>query len=92
MTERVQPASKFTEVNGLRVHYLEWGKADLPVVVCVHGYTSSEQAFNALGGTSTIDIASSLRMCADTAKAHGRLRAGTGTRIRPAIWLLCRAA
>jgi pimeloyl-ACP methyl ester carboxylesterase len=48
MTERVQPISKFVTVNGLRLHYLEWGKAGMPVVVCVHGYTSSAQAFNAL--------------------------------------------
>src|SRR5262245_30915310 len=48
MTEQVQPASKFATVNGLSLHYLEWGKAGMPVVVCVHGYTSSAQAFNAL--------------------------------------------
>ena len=48
MTERVQPTSKFVTVNGLRLHYLEWGKAEMPAVVCVHGYTSSAQAFNAL--------------------------------------------
>ena len=48
MTTRVQPTSKFVTVNGLRVHYLEWGMAGMPPVVCVHGYTSSAQAFNAL--------------------------------------------
>ena len=48
MTERVQPTNKFVTVNGLSVHYLEWGKAEMPAVVCVHGYTSSTQAFNAL--------------------------------------------
>ena len=48
MTERVQPTSKLVTVNGLTVHYLEWGKAEMPPVVCVHGYTSSAQAFNAL--------------------------------------------
>jgi len=41
MTARVQPISKFVTVNGLRLHYLEWGKAGKPAVVCVHGYTSS---------------------------------------------------
>jgi pimeloyl-ACP methyl ester carboxylesterase len=48
MTERVQPTSKFATLNGLSLHYLEWGKAGRPIVVCVHGYTSSAQAFNAL--------------------------------------------
>ena len=48
MTMRVQPTGKFASVNGLRLHYLEWGKAGMPAVVCVHGYTSSAQAFNAM--------------------------------------------
>ena len=34
-------------INGLRVRYLEWGAAGAPPVVCVHGYTSSAEAFNA---------------------------------------------
>jgi len=48
MAVAVQPTSKFLTVNDLRVHYLEWGEAAAPPVVCVHGYTSSAQAFNAL--------------------------------------------
>jgi esterase len=35
-------------VNGLCLHYLDWGNAGAPPVICVHGYTSSAQAFNAL--------------------------------------------
>jgi pimeloyl-ACP methyl ester carboxylesterase len=34
-------------VHGLRLHYLDWDNASAPPVVCVHGYTSSAQAFNA---------------------------------------------
>jgi pimeloyl-ACP methyl ester carboxylesterase len=34
-------------VNGLRLHYFDWGNAGAPPVVCVHGYTSSAEAFNA---------------------------------------------
>ena len=41
------PTSKFLTVNGLRLHYLEWGGSDAPPIVCVHGYTSSAEAFNA---------------------------------------------
>jgi esterase len=48
MTARVQPTIKFVTINGLRLHYLEWGKAGMPAVVCVHGYTGSAQAFNGL--------------------------------------------
>jgi esterase len=48
MTTRLEPASQAIDVNGLRVHYLDWGNPGAPPVVCVHGYTSSAQAFNAL--------------------------------------------
>jgi esterase len=41
------PPSKVVELNGLRIHYLDWGPASAAPVVCVHGYTSSAQAFNA---------------------------------------------
>ena len=40
--------TRTTTANGLRINYLEWGAADAPPVVCVHGYTSSAQSFNAL--------------------------------------------
>jgi pimeloyl-ACP methyl ester carboxylesterase len=48
MTTRPQPTAKSLTVNGLRLNYLEWGRAEAPAVVCVHGYTSSAQAFNGL--------------------------------------------
>jgi esterase len=48
MTTRLESASQALDVNGLRVHYLDWGNPGAPPVVCVHGYTSSAQAFNAL--------------------------------------------
>jgi esterase len=48
MTTGSQPASRTLDVNGLRLHYLDWGNPGAPPVVCVHGYTSSAQAFNAL--------------------------------------------
>jgi pimeloyl-ACP methyl ester carboxylesterase len=44
----MQPMSKTLTVNGLALHYLEWGKAEAPPIVCVHGYTGSADAFNAL--------------------------------------------
>jgi pimeloyl-ACP methyl ester carboxylesterase len=48
MTERLQPTAKNVTVNGLRLRYLEWGRPDALPVVCLHGYTSSAEAFNAL--------------------------------------------
>lgn len=48
MAERLQPTTNYAMVNGLRLRYLEWGRPDALPVVCVHGYTSSAEAFNAL--------------------------------------------
>jgi len=48
MTTLAQPKSAHVSVNGLDLHYLDWGNAGAPPVVCVHGYTSCAQAFNAL--------------------------------------------
>ncbi len=48
MTTPKQPVSKTLTVNGLALHYLEWGEGNAPSIVCVHGYTGSADAFNAL--------------------------------------------
>jgi pimeloyl-ACP methyl ester carboxylesterase len=48
MTTSSQPKRETLEINGLRLHYLDWGNPGAPPVVCVHGYTSSAQAFNAV--------------------------------------------
>lgn len=48
MTPPAHPESKFLSVNGLRLHYLDWGKPGAPPIVCVHGYTSSAEAFSGL--------------------------------------------
>src|SRR6266436_64412 len=48
MTTSMRPISKTLTVNGLSLHYLEWGAAAAPPIVCVHGYTGSADAFNAL--------------------------------------------
>ena len=39
--------SEYLSVDGLRLHHLDWANGGAPPVVCVHGYTSSAQAFNA---------------------------------------------
>ena len=35
-------------INGLAIRCVEWGNAGAPPVVCVHGYTSSGEAFNSV--------------------------------------------
>jgi esterase len=47
MTTLLQPKSMVLTVDDLRLHYLDWGNAGAPPVVCIHGYTSSAQVFNA---------------------------------------------
>jgi pimeloyl-ACP methyl ester carboxylesterase len=48
MTTTAEPASRSLTANGLSLHYFEWGRPGALPVVCVHGYTGSAQAFNAL--------------------------------------------
>src|SRR5262245_33942173 len=37
MTTVSAPVSRFLTVNGLQLHHLDWGNADAPALVCVHG-------------------------------------------------------
>ena len=41
-----QPESRSVTVNGLRLHYLDWGNPSAPALVAVHGYTGSADSFN----------------------------------------------
>jgi len=38
--------SRFLEVNGLKLHHLDWGNADAPALVCVHGLRGNAHAFD----------------------------------------------
>ena len=40
MAEIAKPQSKFTEVQGIKLHYLEWGERGKPDLLLVHGWTS----------------------------------------------------
>ena len=42
-----QPDRVFTEVDGLRLHHLDWGGSG-PPVVCLHGLTGNAHAFDGL--------------------------------------------
>lgn len=42
------PESKFTEVQGLRMHYLEWGDPGAPDLLLVHGWTGLSQAWTSV--------------------------------------------
>ncbi len=42
------PASRFITIDGLKLHYLEFGDAASPPIVCIHGLTRSAHDFDAL--------------------------------------------
>lgn len=62
-----QGTPRTVTVNGLRLRYLEWGDAAAPPVVCVHGYTGSADAFNALARR----FAERVRLLAMDVRGHG---------------------
>jgi pimeloyl-ACP methyl ester carboxylesterase len=86
MTTLTQPLSKNLRVNGLAVHYLEWGEADAPAIVCVHGYTGSADAFNALAR----HLEDRFHIFAPDVRGHGESAwspaAPTDTKTRRATW------
>jgi pimeloyl-ACP methyl ester carboxylesterase len=45
-TALAQPSSERVTIDGLQLHYLDWGNPAGSPLVCVHGYTSSADAFN----------------------------------------------
>jgi esterase len=67
MTTHAQPSAKYLTVNGLRLHYLEWGRPDAAPVICVHGYTSCAQAFSALAR----HFGDRVRLIAMDVRGHG---------------------
>ena len=34
-----QATSRYATINGLRMHYVEWGNAQATPMVCLHGFT-----------------------------------------------------
>ena len=42
------PESRFVEVNGLRLHYVDWGNTAAPTLVLLHGHASNVHTFDQL--------------------------------------------
>ena len=47
-TETAKAADRFVKVGDLNLHYLEWGNAEAPGVVMIHGLTGNAHAFGLL--------------------------------------------
>jgi len=42
------PSSQFLTVNGLKLHYLDFGNSEKPALVCIHGLSGNAHNFDAL--------------------------------------------
>src|SRR4051812_8070228 len=40
------PADKYVQVNGLRLHYLDWGNAERPTLIMLHGIARLAHTFD----------------------------------------------
>lgn len=79
MSNGAKLRSKFTEVQGIRMHYLEWGQTGNPDLLLVHGWTSLSQAWSGVADYFEDRyhiIAPDLRGHGDSDKPH------TGYRLR----------
>ncbi|GAQ59789.1 alpha/beta fold hydrolase [Streptomyces scabiei] len=69
MTSDTTPAGRdrFVTLDGLRAHYVEWGEADRPPVVMLHGLRSYARTFEPLAGR----LADRYRVLAPDARGRG---------------------
>ncbi|MDB5811546.1 MAG: hypothetical protein JWN94_3668 [Betaproteobacteria bacterium] len=62
-----EPADRNVTVNGLRIHYLEWGSADKPPLVLLHGIARVAHTFDHLAP----HFAATYRVIAIDMRGHG---------------------
>lgn len=61
------PADRFVTVNGIRLHYLDWGNADRPPLVLVHGIGRVAHTFDVVAPSFT----SQFHVLAIDMRGHG---------------------
>lgn len=47
--KEIQPQDRYVEINGLRLHYLEWGDGTCPTILLLHGLTSHAHIWDDFG-------------------------------------------
>ena len=62
-----QPADGFVTVNGLRIHYVDWGGADRPPLIFIHGLDRVARTFDHLAP----HFAARFRVIAYDMRGHG---------------------
>ncbi len=67
MSTVAQPAEKFATVNGLKIHYLEWGSAAKPSMILVHGIARMARLF----GPVAERLANDFHVIAVDMRGHG---------------------
>lgn len=67
LTVSAQPADRFIEVNGIRIHYLEWGSPENPPLIMLHGIGRIAQTFSHVAG----HFADDYRVIAVDMRGHG---------------------
>jgi pimeloyl-ACP methyl ester carboxylesterase len=73
------PQSKFTETQGIKLHYLEWGNAGKPDLLLVHGWTSFAPSWNGVAAY----FADRFHIIAPDLRGHGESdKPQTGYRLR----------
>lgn len=67
---RFIPRERYVKANGVRLHYLDWGGGDKPVLVLVHGLTSNAHAWDSFI-RSELAPADQYRILAVDQRGHG---------------------
>jgi len=66
MTARAKPEDRFLLVNGLRLHYLDWGSGPRPILL-LHGFTAHAHAWDVLAQA----LSTSYHVLALDQRGHG---------------------
>ena len=74
-----EPRDGFTQTQGIRLHYLEWGSADAPDLLLVHGWTSFSKTWAAVAA----HLHDRYHIVAPDLRGHGESdKPATGYRLR----------
>jgi pimeloyl-ACP methyl ester carboxylesterase len=73
------PNDKFVTVNGLRLHYLDFGGDSKPAITCIHGLTANAHNFDALAG----HLAAKYRVIAIDVRGRGDSQWGPANEYLP---------
>ncbi|MEM7405887.1 MAG: alpha/beta hydrolase [Pseudomonadota bacterium] len=49
----MQPAEHFAQLNGVQLHWLEWGEPQNPTVLCLHGSWGTADSFSEFAATAS---------------------------------------